>query len=205
MIRKESYLKKWIINFGKCMLVASFPIPAVLAIWFIWYKIFYEKNIYFIDDGGIVIGILTITYALFGENLVGKVFFDDLGKIKMAVKQYDLNTFMDLCDEHMSPLIHAVMFMLSGILILAIMSHKYESLMNGSISVSVAAEVLGFIYCAVHQANHPCEGIWQIWRHEEWKKMDPKKWRDDRNKKLQERYKAQIARHLKELEEGKKK
>jgi hypothetical protein len=118
----------------------------------------------------------------------------------MAIKRYDLQTFMDLRDEDVSPLSHAIMTILAIVVILQVMSLEYPSVAWGCLFVGGTVFIFSFIFTVIREIDNPFDGIWFIKNiHPEWMDVDCKvyrleHYRSAREKAMKERERAKRRR-----------
>jgi hypothetical protein len=169
----------------KSLLLLSFPLPSTILITAIWYFFLYKNNIYFAAG---MEGIITaawiptfgILYSLLAAVVLNTV-WNEYKTIRQAVKRYDVETFIDLRDEEMSPLVHVMVAVLSLAVLGAFMGLKYPNFWSGALLISSTSYLFGLVFWVVVEIDDPCGGIWFIKNiHSEWLEIDPNSWREKR-------------------------
>jgi hypothetical protein len=166
------------------MLIKPIPIAVIAAVF--WYYFVYQNRIHFIEGGeilGIWISMFGVLYGLFAAMILSTV-WNEYKTMGIAVKRSDLDTFIDLRDEEVSPLVHTLMIVLSVMIILAFMCIKYETAYSGITFIISTTYLLTLIFYIVLEIDDPCGGIWYIKDiPEEWLKVDIKKFRYEKRRK----------------------
>ncbi len=200
-------------TFLKCLKMLVVPLPFMIAIVYVWYSIFYIYDIDLNPKLEVIatagwIPLLSILYSLLVAIIMNEL-WTEYKMIRMAVKNYDLETFINLRDEQMSPLVHTLMAVISGAVLLAFMLLKYPDATSGIACVGSVAYLFSLIFYVIVEIDDPCSGTWFIKSiPQEWLKIDSRHWRDLRNdpahKKLLEVLKTKSENILiKEIEEEK--
>lgn len=182
----KKILKRDFTTMFKCLWMLILPIPYTLSAVFVWYFVFYTQNIYFDPTfEGIAITALIpgffILYSLIVAILLS-VLWTEYKTMRMAVKKYDLETFMDLRDEEMSPLVHTLVFVLSACVLGGFMILNYTDVTSGIICIASTSYLFALVFFVLVEIDDPCSGIWvvgsipKVWLH-----IDAKAWRDRRN------------------------
>ncbi len=170
----------------KCLWMLIKPIPAIIAVCAIWYFVFYKNSLHVSENVEIImiwISIFGILYGLF-EAVVLTTVWNEYKTMRTAVKRYDFDTFADLRDEEISPLVHTLTFVLSGVILLALMCLKYVSLQSGMLFIASTTYLFTLIFLVIYEIDDPCTGLWYIRSiPKEWLQIDVKKFR------MEERYK----------------
>ena len=190
----KSIFQKKLIMIARCLQMLYKPIPAVIASCLFWYFVFYRNEIFFKETGEIVVNWISIFGILYGL-LAAVVLSTVWGEYKMmrtAVKRYDFDTFADLRDEEISPLIHTLMFVLSGTILIAFMSLSYVTFSSGVIFIASTTYLFVLMFLVVYEIDDPCAGTWYIRNiPKEWLEVDVKKFREEeRYKKGREAFEA---------------
>ena len=179
----------------KTFCVLIFPALISAAITLLWALFFYKNGVHFDDGMEIIvtaswIPVFGILYSLFTAIVLSSV-WSEYKTIRLAVKQWDIDTFMDLRDEEMSPLVHAMVLTFSIALLLAFMVLSYPSFLNGMILVASTAYLLSLIFMVIIEIDNPCSGFWFIRSiPEEWLVIDPKDWRAKRSEEIKQKFLA---------------
>lgn len=183
--------------FLKLSILLSLPGLPAATVAVLWYWIVFKRDIHF--DGtmeNITCGAWIETFGVLYSLLAASIFNTVWGEYKAmrnAVKQYDLDAFLDLKDEKLSPLVHAMMFMVSAGVMMEFMSLKYQSALCGIIIISSTAYLFSLIFLVVREIDDPCKGIWYIKNiPKEWLEIDPKKWRIARHAEARKKYEARL-------------
>jgi hypothetical protein len=172
--------------FWKLFLLLALPmIPALLLTGF-WHIEIFNRGIHLDGDMENIISAawiptFGILYSLLAASIFGTV-WTEYKTMRTAVKRYDLETFIDLRDEELSPLVRAILIIFSLAVLIAFMSMKYSSWISGDFVILTTAYLFSTIYLVISEIDDPCGGIWYI-KHipEEWLEVDPKKWRKNRH------------------------
>ncbi|MCX6798423.1 MAG: hypothetical protein NTX66_04420 [Candidatus Falkowbacteria bacterium] len=176
----------------KTLCVLLIPVIFSALILSIWILIFYRYNIHF-DNGMEVIvtaawiPVFGILYSLLTAIVLSTV-WTEYKTMRAAVKRWDIDTFMDLRDEEMSPLVHAMVLMFSLALLLAFMVLDYPSFSSGLILIGSTSYLLSLIFFVIVEIDNPCSGFWFIKSiPEKWLKINPKAWREKRSEEAKRR------------------
>ncbi len=167
------------------IMLAKPAVPTALTTLF-WTKVIYNKGWCFEHHmENIAVAAWIPTFGLLYCLLVAVVFtsvWSEYKKIRMAVKRYDVETFVDLKDEQVSPLIYTLVGVCSACILLGFMSLQYANAHNGGIVVASTAYVLFLVFFVVREMDDPTGGIWFI-KHlpPEWLRIDVRKWRENRS------------------------
>ncbi len=169
----------------RCAVLVILPIFPAAFVAFMWYEFAWKPGLHF--NAGLE-GIATtawipmfgILYSLLAAIVLSTVWAEYKG-MRAAVKKYDVETFMNLRDEKMSPLVHTMMTMLSVAVLLAFMGLKYPDAGSGMLLIGSTAFLFSMIFFVVVEIDDPCSGIWVIKNiHKEWLEIDVKTWREKR-------------------------
>lgn len=141
----------------------------------------------------IVIAAGIPTFSLLYCLLVAVVFntvWEEYKTMRTAIKRYDIETFADLRDEEISPLIYMLICICSLFIIGGFMTLKYYDPLWGSVVIGSTAYILFLVFFVIREMDDPCGGIWFIKNiHPGWLEMDVKKWRDVRHEKIKNEFK----------------
>ena len=148
----------------------------------LWYFTLQSRGLYFgeemrdliiaawIPGFMVVYGILssTMTVVVFGE----------LKAMRRAVWKADIEEFMALRNEDLSPMVHVGLFILASAVIGGFMGLKYHDFWSGTAFVGGSTFIFGFLCLMVIEMDDPCHGVWVIKNIPKgWLKIDPKAWR----------------------------
>lgn len=181
----------------KCTLLLLLPVPFAIGATLFWYFLLFKQAIHFGESMELIITsawipTFGILYTLMAAIVLSTV-WAEYKSMRTAVKRYDFQTFADLRDEEMSPLVHVLLVVLSTAVLGAFMGLKYPSPMSGACLISTTAYVLALIFFVIIEIDDPCGGIWFIKNiHKEWLEMDVKKWRA---RKAQEKREEFLKHH----------
>lgn len=195
---RESFYSKLEIT-TKCLMLLLFPTPFTVAISLIWYYFLYKNDIYFNDKlEGIVttawIPTFGILYSLLAAIIISTV-WTEYKAMRVAVKKYDFETFIDLKDEEMSPLVHALMLVLSGSIMAAFMGFKYPDVISGIMLISSTSYLFLLMFFVVREIDDPCSGIWIIKSiYPEWLAIEAKEYRKIRIEKARKAFQEQFKK-----------
>lgn len=187
----------------KCAILLALPLFPTALLVAIWYYALFNRSVFFNEK---LEGIITaawipafgILYSILAAVVLSTV-WGEYKAIRAAVKKYDVEAFVDLRDEEMSPLVYMLMATLSAAFIGPFMGLKYPDPKSGLFIISSVAYVLWLIFFVVVEIDNPCSGIWFIKSiHAEWMKIDPKTWRaarcEEAKKKFPEDFKRMNGR-----------
>lgn len=172
----------------KCAIMLVMPVPFVLVITLFWYYALYQHNIYF-NQGleGVIAAAWIPTFGILYSLLTAVVLstvWNEYKTMRTAVKKYDVETFVDLRDEEMSPLVHVMIIVLSLAVLAAFMGIKYPDAASGALMISSTSYLFVLIFLVIIEIDDPCSGIWFIKNiHKEWLEINPKEWRRQRLEK----------------------
>ena len=192
----KKQMRKTIVIVLKCLQMLYKPIPAVLAAWALWYFVFFKNNLYITESLEIIMIWVSMFGILYGllEAVVLSTVWTEYKAMRTAVKRYDFDTFADLRDEEISPLVHTLTFVLSGAILLAFMCLKYVSLRSGLLFIGSTTYLIVLLFLVIYEIDDPCAGTWYIRNiPKEWLTIDVKKFREEeRYKKGREIF---VAKH----------
>ena len=117
MYMNKEKTHKNILMIIKCLQMLYKPFPAVIVACLFWYFIFFKNQIFLnlpIEIINTWISMFGLLYGLLAAVVLSTV-WNEYKTMRTAVKKYDFETFIDLRDEEISPLVHTLMFVLSGI------------------------------------------------------------------------------------------
>lgn len=180
--KKERWAKRFVIVL-KCMLMVAAPMLVVPFVAAFWYYFIYTDGWHF---SGKMENI--VTTALFASQLIlfgMMVTFLALDpvcreykRIRFAVKKGDIDTFMLLRDESLSPVVHTLIFVFSVVMLGTMMAIEYPSATAGLICVCTLTYLLVLTFIVVVEIDNPCSGLWYIKDiPEEWLKKDVEEYR----------------------------
>ncbi|HTY39868.1 MAG TPA: hypothetical protein VMC43_02155 [Candidatus Paceibacterota bacterium] len=181
-LSKPSRWRKHFEILVRCALMLLFPVPFAAASLAFWYFAFYQRGIHFMDGAeGIAtaawIPTFGILYALVAATVLESV-WEEYKTMRTAIKKYDFNTFADLRDEEVSPLIHTTMFVLSAAVLGGFMGLKYPDFTSGAFCVTTTAYLIALIFFVIVEIDNPFSGLWFIKNvHDGWLETDVKEWR----------------------------
>jgi uncharacterized membrane protein YcfT len=141
------------------------------------------------------IQVFSLLYGLLAAKIIETV-WGEYKTMRASIKRCDFETFIDLRDERLSPVLYMLMTFLSASILTGFFSLKYPSLISGIIVTSTTSYVFGLIFFVVREMDDPCAGLWFIHSiPENWLKVNAKEWRNKRNQPLLEK----IASETKEF------
>ena len=178
----------------KMFIMLGLPLVSAELVSAFWYYTFYSYNIHFGPSmENVVCAAWIPTFGILYSLMAAAIFntvWSEYKAMRTAVKNYDIETFVNLRDEEMSPLVGAMMFILSGSVLLTFMSLKYPSETSGITVVGTTAYLFSLVYFVIKEVDDPCGGIWYIKSiPKEWLKIDPRKWRVKRQNEARRKYK----------------
>jgi hypothetical protein len=106
------FLSKIVETSIKCSLLLSYPAGPAICVCLFWYFVLFEHHIHFHEGLTEIavaawIPIFGILYGLLAAVVLNTV-WTEYKNLRMAIKCYDIATFMNLRDEDMSPLVHVM-------------------------------------------------------------------------------------------------
>lgn len=162
------------------VLLLAMP-PAALATT-IWYFLFFEHHIDVGERAEIVstaawVPWLAVIAGIINASVLAKV-LDEFKEIRYAIKSYDLESFMRLKDEDVSPLIYLLIVAFDVCIVGGFMLVHYQDALHGGFFVWTSAYVAALLLIVIRELDDPLKGIWFIKSvHDEWRNIDVKKWR----------------------------
>jgi hypothetical protein len=169
----------------KSLIMLLIPIiPTLLAVGF-WYFVVFQNQLCFNEKmENIIVAACIPTFGLLYCLLVAVVFntvWTEYKSIRLAVKRYDIETFVDLMDEEISPLVYILIGIRSLSILGSFMLLKFPEVKWGAIIISSTAYVLFLVFFVIREMDDPCSGVWFIKNlHSEWLTIDVRKWRAER-------------------------
>ncbi len=208
-LRKDPRLKKFIEQVIKTICVLSIPLPMVILAFGMWWLFFFSRSWHFSASTQEIVmfgwlPLFGILYSILMIAVFGTV-WKEYKTIRNAVKDFDINTFMNLRDERMSPLIYTLSMTFSSAITLAFMGFRYHNFLSGALIMGSASYLLYLLFFVIIEIDNPCSGFWYIKSiPAEWLKIDPKKWRERRNRSARKDFEKALADLCNELADEKK-
>lgn len=193
-------MNKTILIVLKCLWMLVKPIPVMIAACAMWYFVFYINNLYITENVEIIMVWISIFGILYGliEAVVLTTVWNEYKAMRNAVKRYDFDTFVDLRDEEISPLVYTLTFVLSGVILLAMMCLKYVSLQSGLLFIGSTSYLFTLIFLVIYEIDDPCSGLWYIKSiPKEWLQIDVKEFR--REERYQKAHPLFLEKHKDKL------
>ncbi len=156
-----------------------------------WYFFLFKHDIHFNDGVNDIIatawvGVFGILYSLLATMALNTV-WSEYKSIRTAVKRGDLDTFVDLKDEELSPLMYVLVSVVSIAVLGGFVFLKYPDAISGGIIVYGVSFLLILLLLVVAEIDDPCAGLWFIKNiPDEWLKVDPREFRKRRADKGEE-------------------
>jgi hypothetical protein len=181
-------------TFLKCFILFLKPAAFSAFVSLGWYFLFYNPNRNFGDGMQEIIAeallpALGIIYGIMVAGIAVDTVWKEYKDMRTATKRYDFDTFMDLRDEELSPLIHVIVSFVSLGMLSGFLALKYPSARAGIIVIAGVAFFLALMYVVVREIDDPCAGLWYIKGiPDEWLDFDPKEYRKDRCEKLRQEF-----------------
>ncbi len=198
-------IHRTIVMIAKCLWMLFRPIPAVIAACLLWYFVFFRNNLYSSENLEIIMIWISVFGILYGliEAVILTTVWNEYKTMRIAVKRYDFDTFVDLRDEEISPLVHTLTFVLSGAILLAFMCLKYVSLQSGLLFIGSTTYLFVLIFFVIYEIDDPCAGLWYIRNiPKEWLEIDVKKFRHE--ERYQKAHPLFLEKHKQRLEKYEK-
>jgi len=166
----------------KSVIIVAFAAPFSWLACAFWYFVLYRHDIHLDPKMEVIatsswIPMCGVVYGFFAAAILTKV-FDEYKSMRMSIKAYDFDVFMQLRDEDLSPLMHALMSILGLIVLGGFMLLDYPDEKDGLLLIGSTAFILAFIFFVIREIDDPLGGVWFIKTvHEEWLNADVKEWR----------------------------
>lgn len=167
---------------SRCLQMLLKPIPAMIIACAIWYFLFYKNDLYVSENIEFIMIWVSMFGILYGllEAVVLTTVWNEYKQMRTAVKRYDFDTFVDLRDEEISPLVHTLTFVISGTILLTFMCLKYVSAESGFLFIGSTTYLFVLIFLVIYEIDDPCTGLWYIRSiPKEWLQIDVKKFRHE--------------------------
>jgi len=140
----------------KCLALLIAPVIPAGIVSILWYKELYCKQLFFTEKmEGIITAAWIPTFGILYSILAASS-LDRLGEYKAmrsAIKRYDLDAFIDLRDEEMSPLVYTMMIVLSSAVLLSFMSLQYPSARAGLVLISSTSYLFSLLYMVIREID----------------------------------------------------
>lgn len=175
-------VKKTIETGIKSLIILAIPTPIAVATATFWYYTLFKRGMYFGDDmreilTNALIPIFGVLYSLLTGVIINHV-FDEYKAMRLAVKERNMEAFMKLKDEELSPLLHGMVAVLALAVLTGFMGLKYPSADAGMFIIGGTTYIFGLLCLVVMQLDEPCYGFWVIKSIPlEWLETDAKRWR----------------------------
>jgi hypothetical protein len=187
----QTRLEKGLEIFIKSFIMLSIPIVPSSICFVFWSLVLFRNQIYFEEKMENIlvaacIPVFGLFYSLWAQAVFNTV-WEEYKAIRTAIKDYDIETFMNLVDEEVSPLVYVLIGMFAFGIMGSFMTLKYHDVRCGAIIIIGVSYFLSLVFLVIREIDNPCSGVWFI-KHidEKWLAINPKDWRDKRNKKLRE-------------------
>ena len=183
-------------TFLKCLALFLVPTAVSTLVSFGWYYWLFIPDRNFGDGmqeliATAVLPTLGIIYGIMVAAIAVQTVWGEYKNMRLAVKRYDLDTFMDLRDEELSPLIHVIVGIVSFGMLAGFLVLKYPAAVKGATVIFGITFLLVLMYVVAREIDDPCAGLWYIKGiHEEWLAIDPKEYRARRCEKLRQEFLA---------------
>jgi hypothetical protein len=177
----------------KCLIVIIRPTIPAVVIAGCWYQFIYRHDVHFSEQLEVIataawIPTFGILYCLLANNALNTV-WTEYKTMRMAVKKYDFETFADLRDEGLSPLMHALLFVNSSMVLGGFALLKYPDWGSGFLVMLSTAYIFFLIRFIVMEIDDPCAGFWFIRSiPDAWLTIDVKKWRINRCAEMHKKF-----------------
>lgn len=165
-----------------------------------WYYLLYKYDFHFVEK---LEGIVTaawipqfgILYSLLIAIAVNTV-WSEYKAMRTAIKRYDFETFIDLRDENLSPVVKLILGTFSLAVLIGFLFLKYPDAMSGMVIVFGVSFLLALMLVVIVEIDDPCAGVWFIKSiPDAWLTIDPKKYREERCKKAREEFLQKYGPH----------
>jgi hypothetical protein len=163
------------------------PALATAFVLVLWFYVIFENDCFFLEGAREVviagyIPVFGIFYAILAGAIV-TIVFEEYKSIRMAIKNDDLDTFINLYDEDLSPFFHVLMTLLASFIIIALMGLKYGDAASGVFVIGTTTYTLSLIYWIIIEIDSPLWGLWFIKSVDrEWLMFDVVSLREERRR-----------------------
>ncbi|MGH7175528.1 MAG: hypothetical protein ACREGR_04185 [Minisyncoccia bacterium] len=173
---------KFFETIAKCGIILLLATLCTVIPTTVWYFVFFKPQL---DIGAASEGIstaawvpwLAIVCGWINNTVLTKV-LDEYKEMRAANKGYDIETFMRLRDEDVSPLIYALIIVFDLATIGGFMLIHYADFWHGFFFVWTSAYMASLFLLVIYELDDPLAGVWFIKNvHQEWTDIDVKKWR----------------------------
>jgi hypothetical protein len=153
-------LKRYVELFVKSAIMLIAPTPVAGLTCYIWYRYFYANELVFSEKMEVIITaawipVFGLLYSLLAAMVLNTV-WSEYKEIRKAVKEYNLEKFVDLRDEDNSTLINVLILVVSAFVLGGFMVIHYPELKYGFAIVGSTAYLLALIYFVVKEIDDPC-------------------------------------------------
>ena len=190
---RTDQIKRAFLTIGKCAFLFVLPTIVGALTSLGWYLVFYRGSIHFTEKlEGIVTGWWTLQFSVLYNLLVAiavNTVWTEYKTMRAAVRRYDFDTFVDLVDESLSPIMHTSILVVSLGMLLGFLLLRYPDPMSGAAVTFGVGFLLMFMLVVVIEMDDPCSGIWSIKGiPEEWLVVDAKQYRAERSRQAREEF-----------------
>lgn len=185
--KRHTPFKYWAIKWGetiaKCLVILALASIPAYVVARLWHDLLFVRHLHFDKEVREIliaawIPAFGVIYALLAGVAVNWV-ATEYKEMRMAVKRRDIERFMILQDEDLSPLMHSMVSIIAFAVLGGFMGIEYPNAETGMFIVGGAAYVFSLLCIVVIEIDDPCSGFWFIKNiPPEWIAMNPKEWRD---------------------------
>ncbi len=182
----QKRLRKKLRTLLRCVILLAWPTIAAAVISLVWYFVAYRGGFHLSAQLEEVISaawipVFGILYSLLFAIALNTV-WSEYKMMRTAVKRRDLETFVDLRDEELSPLVITAVVVASLAVLLGFAALQYPDAMSGSIIIFGVTFLLTLMLSIVIEIDDPCSGLWFIRSIPPgWLDIDPRQHRDLRS------------------------
>lgn len=150
----------------KRIVLLCVPIPIAIGAAAAWYFVLYLNGIHLHGRLEVIataawIPVFGMLYS-FMTTTVLATSWNKYQQISLAVRRYDIDTFMELCDESEKPPVHTVVTVFAGAVLAAFMGLEYPDAASGALCVSSTAYLLALVFFVIREIDDPCSGMWYL-------------------------------------------
>ncbi len=169
----------------KASMIMLFAMPFSWVASAFWYFCLYKNDIhlgvttYEIAVTAAWIPVFALFYGLFASAIISRV-FEEYKQIRHAIKTNNIEAFMCLCDEDVSPLMHVLLSILGLFVLLGFMLLEYPEPIGGFLLVGSTSFIIAFIFFVISEIDDPLGGVWFIkYVPAGWAEINPRQWRNE--------------------------
>ena len=177
-------MARWGRIFSKSLVALALAMPFVVLVDSLWYyKMFkYGRHLHERTEGMMTAAVIPMLCVFFGFLAAAMLttVWKEYKAIHSSVEKNDKNTFLDLKEEQISPLIHVLMGVQAVALIACFTLVCYATALDGFFCITICVYTLGLYFVVVVQVDDPCHGLWFIKGiPPDWLEINVREWRQE--------------------------